>query len=125
MSDRRPLLATGEFVEDYSPLFYYIETAAELGKYEAKESILIRNADLEKVKELVSSSRFSLAQLVDSLMEYVRNRIDPEVAVSALIKYLNHQVTEDYAIKFYSRLISLWIIEAASSLNIIRLKSRS
>lgn len=122
VGERKPLLATGDIVEDYLPLFYYIDVAVELGRSEAKDSILIKSADFEKVKELVSSSTFTLAQLVDSLVEYVRHRVDPEVAVAALSRYLKHQVSEDYAITFYSRLVSCWIVEAASSLNIIRLK---
>lgn len=122
MSMRKPLLATGEVVGDYSPLFYYIDVASELGMQEAKESILIRNADLERVKELTTSSKLTLGQVIESLTDYVKPRVDPKVATLALSRYLNHQVTEDYAIAFYSRLISCWIVEAAASLNIIRLR---
>ncbi len=122
MGGRKPILATGELVEDYTPLFQYMETAVELGKHEAKEAILIRNADLEKVKELVGSAKLTLAQLVESLTEYVRPRVDPEVALTALTKYLNHETTVDYATTFYSRLVSCWIIEASSTLNLIRLR---
>lgn len=122
MGGRKPLLATGDLVEDYTPLFQYIDTAVELRKYEARETVLIRNSDLEKVRELASTTRLTVAQLINDLTEYVKHRIDPEVAVKALAKYLNHDVTADYAVTFYSRLLSCWIVEASSTLGIIRLK---
>ncbi len=121
MGSRKPLLATGKLVEDYTPLFQYLDVAMELGKTEAKEAILIRSADLEKVRELAGSARLTVAQLINSLTEYVRHRIDPEVATVALSRYLNREVTTEYAITFYAKLLSCWIIEASSTLNIIML----
>jgi len=125
VSEYRPLLATGELVKDYTPLFHYIKTAVELGRDKAREEAIIKNSDLEKVRELTTTTKLSLTDLIDKLSDHIRHRIDPEVAVKALTKYLGHEVPEEYAVIYYSRLIACWVIEASTTLNIVKISSRS
>lgn len=125
MSEYKPLLATGELVKDYTPLFQYIKTAAEMGRDKAKEEVIIKNSDLEKVRELASTTKLSLPDLINRLSDYVRHRIDPEVAVKALAKYLGREVSEEYAVLYYSRLIACWAIEAATTLNMVKISGRA
>jgi len=96
----------------------------ELGKDEARDSILIKQYDLEKVRELATLRSHTLAELINDLAEYVKHRVDPEVATKALSKYLGHEVGSDYAVAYFTKVIAGWIIEAAVTLNIVRLRIR-
>ncbi len=120
--DEKPLLATGELVESYRPLFIYIRVAQELHRYEAKDSILLKGNDLELVKELTKEHDLRLDEVISTLAEYLKSRVDPEIAVKSLSEYLGHKVNEEYAVLYYSKLIACWIVEAATALNIIKLK---
>lgn len=120
----KPLLATGELVENYRPLFIYIRVAQELHRYEAKDSILLRGNDLELIKELIKGRDLRLDELITTLTEYFKGRVDSEVAVKSLSEYLGHKVDEEYAVLYYSKLIACWAIEAATALNIIKFKRK-
>jgi len=120
MSEKRPLLADGSVVEDYSPLYKYWERARERGLEEAK----ITSEDLEFARELVErGGRVSLYELIKALAERMLERVDGGAAAEAYAS-LGIELPEELARKRIAEILAGWAVEACQTLNMLSIRKR-
>ncbi len=124
MDERRPLLANGSVVGDYSPLFKYWEKAKKRGRGE-EGSVVLRNEDFEKLEQLLrdSEGRLSLADALEELTLYFLGRVDPELAREAVEEaYGVSGYDAESARRVIARILAGWLIEAAKTWGSLRLR---
>jgi hypothetical protein len=123
--NNKPFFADGSIVGDYTLLIEYIELLKQNGLEEKIEKVLLSEEDFQYVKRLIESkSRINLDKLLEEATERFKQRIDPEVAVEAVKRTLKTTVSPRDAVEMISRIIAGWLIEAANTLGLIRLRKR-
>ena len=122
MGRRKPLLASGDIVGDYEPLFKYWELAKSIDKSIA-ENATLNNEDFDYLLEVLSKRRIiSLIELLNELEEYMLGRVDAEVAAKALKEVYNVEYGLEDARRRIARILAGWLIEASNIWGDIRLK---
>lgn len=119
---KRPLLADGSIVKDYTPLFIYFSKLTSKG-LEVKDFI-ISNNDLKFLEEIVSRGALPLQDLINRLIEYFTPRVKDNIAKEAVSEYLGIEVTKDFAVHYISKILAGWLIEAGKTLGILNLKGK-
>jgi len=116
--EKRPLLASGTIVEDYEPLFMYWRVAEDRGA----EKITLKNEDFEYLKLLLDKEeRITLLKLKNRLLSTMLERVDPNIAVEAYRK-LGIEIPPDVARRMIAEILVGWLVEAAETLNLIKLR---
>jgi hypothetical protein len=117
-----PLLATGEVVENYEPLFFYWKKARERGREDLIESTLIKEEDLNLLRRIVEErNALNLEELINVLVREFSNRIDAELARDALRDY-GLEMTENEARDYIARIFAGWVIEAGILRRIVNIR---
>ncbi|RLE58921.1 MAG: hypothetical protein DRN53_07720 [Thermoprotei archaeon] len=115
---KRPLLASGTIVEDYEPLFMYWRVAEDRGI----EKVVLKSEDFEYLKLIISrEEKITLLELKNRLLSIMLERVNPDVAVEAY-RRLSIELPPDVAKKMIAEVLVGWLIEAAETLNLIRLR---
>jgi len=122
MGRRKPLLASGNIVSDYEPLFKYWELAKNVNKSIA-ENATLKNEDFNYLLKMLSKRRIiSLIELLNELEEYMLGRVDAEIAAKALKEVYNIEYGLEDARRRIARILAGWLIEASNIWGDIRLK---
>lgn len=116
--EEKPLLATGDIVGSYKPLYAYWEECEKRGK----EPVKITRSEIEYVEKRVKESgRVNLETLKRELSLKFIEKVDPDIAYSALFR-LGLKVDRKNAQKFIAEILAGWTIEACDVLGIIKVK---
>jgi len=116
-----PLLASGKLATDYMPIKIYQEVAREMGRDPG--SVVISTEDLKLLREfVVSSPSKDVGTLISILASSIRARIDPEVARETYKRYLGVDIDHETAVSMISELVAKWCLEAADTMNIVRIR---
>jgi len=121
--DKKPPFASGELVEDFSPLFEYWRVARERGREDLVEAAMLSEADYKLLRDTVKSGE-AVLDLIDRLAEKVIDRVDPDIAAEALARN-GIRVPPEEARWYIAKLIASWLIEAGDYWGFIRLRRRS
>lgn len=120
MENKLPPFADGSIVGDYKPLLKYMDIAR---KTPAGSSRLIIREDLDFVSSLVKSSeRLNLKDLMDMLINRVRDRIDCSLASIAFREAYGVDLSEDVACSRMAGILAGWILEVAKALGVITIR---
>jgi len=119
---KKPLMATGDVIDNYEPLFYYWKRARNLNREDLIEKTLIREEDLELLKNTIErNTKLNLEDLLNKLSKMILNRIDASVAKEALKDY-GISMSEESAREFIARILAGWIVEAGEIRGILKLR---
>ncbi|MCD6429023.1 MAG: hypothetical protein J7L12_05385 [Desulfurococcales archaeon] len=115
---KKLMLATGKVVPDYRPLIRYLE----LANSEQRDRVLPKSSDIELVRTLLERGYETLEEVLNEIIQIVKERFDPDLSCRAIKEVLNIELEEDEAVRYLSKLLAGWIIEIAEQLGAIRLK---
>ncbi len=103
----------------------YWKVARDRGREDLIEASTLSNDDFNYVKRYMEVRvRLSLADLLEDLSTYFKGRVDEDTAKEAY-RRLGIEVKEGDYRELISRILAGWLIEAAESWGILRLRSRS
>ncbi len=116
------MFANGTIVSDYEPLFRYWEIARKRGREDLVDKAMLENTDFDYIRRMVLEQALNLLEVLDRLEEYFIDRIDPEIAVKALEETLGIELELEEARRRLARILAGWLLEAAQTWGIIRLR---
>ncbi len=116
---KKPMLATGKIVPDYRPLIRYLE----LANAEQRDRVLPKSSDIELVRTLLERGYETLEEVLNEIIQVVKERFDPDLSCRAIKEVLNIELEEEEAVRYLSKLLAGWIIEMAEQLGAVRLRS--
>jgi len=119
---RLPMFANGTIVSDYEPLFHYWEIARKRGREDLVDKAMLENRDFDYIRRMVLEQALNLLEVLDRLEEYFIDRIEPEIAVKALEETLGIELELEEARRRLARILAGWLLEAAQTWGIIRLR---
>ncbi len=121
--DRKPPFASGEIVGDYEPLFIYWRVARDRGREDLIEASTLSNDDFEYVKRYMEVRvRLSLADILDDLSTYFKDRVDEDTAREAYRRLGIVDPKGEYRV-LIARILAGWLIEAAETWGILRIRN--
>jgi len=119
---RKPILASGDIVADYEPLFKYWELAKKESR-ELAEKATLRHEDFEYLLKILSKRELiSLMELLEKLETYMLSRVNAALAAKALKEVYNIEYELEDARRKLARILAGWLIEASNIWGDIRLK---
>ncbi len=124
MKERKPLLASGKIIENYSLLFEYCRIH-EKEKGVRAEDILLNRRDFDYIRKLVQEGVRNVGELLSRLAYYYKSKIDSNIAVKAYANTYNidvNEVSKDIAVNELARILAGWLIEASENLGILEIK---
>ncbi len=116
------MFATGTIVSDYEPLFRYWELARRKGREDLVDKAMLENKDFDYIRRMVLEQALNLLEVLDRLEEYFLDRIDAETAVKSLEETLGIELDPEEARRRLARILAGWLLEAAQTWGIIRLR---
>jgi len=120
---RKPLLADGTLVKDYTPLFMYVERLSNLGV--SSDEVTLKSEDLRYLEELISRGSLPLNEVIERLIEYFMPRLRSDIAKEVVSEYLGSEVSTDFGTRFMAKILACWLIEAGKTLGIVSLRGAS
>lgn len=116
------MFANGTVIPDYEPLFRYWEIARKRGREDLVNRAMLENTDFDYIRKMVLEQALNLLEILDRLEEYFIDRIEPEIAVKALEETLGIELELEEARRRLARILAGWLLEAAQTWGIIRLR---
>ncbi len=119
---RKPLLASGKVVGSYRLIFEY-SRAYKQRKGSDKEPELLMSKDFSHLMKLVEQGVTSLDKLLSELKNYYRDRVDPSIALEAYLNAMGLDKADPVeAVDAIAAVLAGWLVEAAETLGIIKLR---
>ncbi len=116
------MFASGTIVSDYEPLFRYWEIARREGREDLVDKAMLENRDFDYIRKMILEQALNLLEVLDRLEEYFIERVDPGIAVKALEETLGIELELEEARRRLARILAGWLLEAAQTWGIIRLR---
>ena len=118
---RNPPFASGRIAGSYEPLFLYWEEARARGRGDLVEDAMLREDDYRLLRGLVARYR-RLGELLDVLTSLMEDRVDPDIAREAYVRYGVAGVRPVDARRLIARLLASWLIEAGEYWGILKVR---
>ncbi len=111
------MLASGK-LSSYKVLLSYLNLLDD----KEKSRFLPRSSDLEYIKKLIEEGFNRLDEIINELVKYLKERVNPDLACEAVKKALGIQLGTEEAITYVAKELASWIIEISESLNVVRIR---